>query len=223
MQVSKKTFFLLFGLTLAVITALVMFVAYNREAANRMTGRGRLSQIAGAFTNYFEHYGTFPPVVLLDDNGTPSHSWRLLIVKDDDDAKRELFGYDFRENWNSPKNLLASEKFCTDEFGIARRFQYPHAKKYYTSFVAVVNKDNNYEWLTPRNSEGQILLFISDRKSCIGVSEPKDITLDEFKRILEKQKSCEAVFWDLQTRKAVVKKVKWKDCTCSATSTGVVE
>ncbi|HAY78713.1 MAG TPA: hypothetical protein DCY79_02770 [Planctomycetaceae bacterium] len=58
---------------------------------------------------YHDHYGAYPPAYIADENGTPMHSWRVLILPFL--HHRRLYDrYDFSQPWNSKANMrLATE------------------------------------------------------------------------------------------------------------------
>lgn len=74
-----------------------------RQEAKR---RGNLMHIALAFHNYHDIYGHFPPAYVVDKNGRPMHSWRVLLLEVMPDAQsQKLFRqYDFNQPWDSPAN-----------------------------------------------------------------------------------------------------------------------
>src|SRR6266853_355987 len=94
-----------FGLVVAI--AGVLWLNGRVHEARREARQGdcvmHLKQIALALWNYQDKYGSLPPAVVADANGTPLHSWRLLILPflggEDVYAK-----YDFNEPWNGPGN-----------------------------------------------------------------------------------------------------------------------
>lgn len=62
-----------------------------------------LKQIALAISNYQDSFGTLPPAYVAANDGTPLHSWRVLILPFLD--RNELYAqYRFDEPWNGPNN-----------------------------------------------------------------------------------------------------------------------
>jgi hypothetical protein len=49
-------------------------------ASKRSICGNNLKQIGLALHNYHRDHGTFPPAYVPDNNGQPSHSWRVLIL-----------------------------------------------------------------------------------------------------------------------------------------------
>lgn len=56
-----------------------------------------------ALHNYYDTYGEFPPVCTADEDGTPMHSWRSLILPFIE--QKPLYEHQrFDEPWNGPNN-----------------------------------------------------------------------------------------------------------------------
>jgi len=102
----------LFGVLVCggVLVALLLpAVQSAREAARRAQCSNHLKQIALAFHNYHDVYGTFPPAYIPDEDGQPKHSWRILILPFLEQS--HIYDeYDFDEPWNSPHNLAVTNQ-----------------------------------------------------------------------------------------------------------------
>jgi len=73
------------------------------DAVHRMQCCNNLKQIGLALLNYHDTYKCFPPSVITDENDTPMHSWRVLILPFLD--KSVVYDqYDFDEPWDSDAN-----------------------------------------------------------------------------------------------------------------------
>lgn len=72
--------------------------------------KGNLRLLGLAFHQYYDVYKSFPPSYVTDADGTPIHSWRVLILPfvDTPDAKRMAEQYEYDEPWNSPTNLAVA-------------------------------------------------------------------------------------------------------------------
>jgi len=81
--------------------------------------RNNLQQIALAMHNYHDTYSTFPPAYLADENGTPMHSWRVLLLPFLNE--QSLYdAYNFDEPWDSDDNLRIAQQmpavyWCLDD------------------------------------------------------------------------------------------------------------
>jgi hypothetical protein len=77
-----------YGLGLAPVIVLVVVpccwlavaIYRTREAALDCNCQGPLNQLHVAFMNYESVHGHFPPAYIADKDGSPIHSWRVLIL-----------------------------------------------------------------------------------------------------------------------------------------------
>lgn len=80
----------------------------ERRPSTRTMCSNNLKQLALAFHNYHDTYGTFPPAYIADENGQPKHSWRVLLLPFLE--QQALYdAYDFDEPWDSPVNAMVTE------------------------------------------------------------------------------------------------------------------
>jgi prepilin-type processing-associated H-X9-DG protein len=92
-----------------LVALLLPAIQSAREAARRTQCSNNLKQIALAFHNYNDTYGTFPPAYIPDANGQPMHSWRVLILPFL--GRPDLHDqYKFDEPWNSPNNRAVTSQ-----------------------------------------------------------------------------------------------------------------
>ena len=95
-------------LIIVVLAGLV--VALLLPAVQRSTGGGfrprcqnNLKQIGLSLHNYHEEYGSIPPAYVIDQDGRPLYSWRVLILPFVDQAP--LYNkLHLDEPWDSPHN-----------------------------------------------------------------------------------------------------------------------
>jgi prepilin-type processing-associated H-X9-DG protein len=87
-----------------LLAQLLPAVQAAREAARQVQCVANLKQIGVAMQRYHQQYGCFPPAFIADANGTPKHSWRVLILPFL--GEQALYDqYRFEEPWNSSYNM----------------------------------------------------------------------------------------------------------------------
>lgn len=98
-----------FGLRTVFAVILVAGVVFGvaswpaRQRRQAELCRARLRQIAMAMHAYDDDFGTLPPAYIVDANGRPMHSWRVLLLPYL--GHQELYArYRFDEPWNGPNN-----------------------------------------------------------------------------------------------------------------------
>jgi len=74
----------------------------SQRDAKRMKCAGHMSVIASAMDDYHAKYGHYPPAILLNKDGMPAHSWRVLLLEFIDDDLFQMI--DLESPWNSEKN-----------------------------------------------------------------------------------------------------------------------
>jgi hypothetical protein len=148
------------------------------ESLNRERCRERLYYIEKALECYRGTHGHYPPAYIADKNGKPMHSWRVLILPCLERAG-QYEQYDFREPWNSPKNLrLAAD--CPSVF----RCPSDSSPECETSYLAVVGPQTMWPGAKPgkgiasHGGENGILL-VESCDSGVCWLEPRDLSFDE--------------------------------------------
>ncbi len=90
----------------AVCACVIWFwrqVEGDRRLLRAFNCRNNIWTLSFSVQQYHEQHGKLPPAVLLGPDGTPWHSWRVLILPFMEE--RELFKrYRFSEPWNGPNN-----------------------------------------------------------------------------------------------------------------------
>lgn len=95
-------FLQLFLLTIIIVSFIGAAIP-ARETARRMQCQGHSCQLALAFHNYHDMYGSFPPAYTKDENGKILHGWRVLILPFIEE--RELYEkIRLNEPWDSEYN-----------------------------------------------------------------------------------------------------------------------
>jgi prepilin-type processing-associated H-X9-DG protein len=92
----------------ALLFILLPGVSQPPERTRNIACQNNLKQIGYALHNYHDKHGCFPPAYVVDENGKPMHSWRVLILPFmEEDSLYDQ--YDFTEPWDGPNNsVLAS-------------------------------------------------------------------------------------------------------------------
>ena len=91
-----------------LVGLLLPAVQAAREAARRMQCSNNLKQIALPMHNYESTYRSLPPAYTVDENGTPLHSWRTLLLPYME--QQALYQkIDLTKPWDHPENAAAYE------------------------------------------------------------------------------------------------------------------
>ncbi len=132
-----------------------------------------------AVANYHETYGCFPPAYVIDRDGKPMHSWRVLILPFLE--QQELFrAYNFDEPWNGPNN----RKLANRVGNIYLRSGLESDQIQTTSFVAVVgpqtvwpgSKTKSRQYLGDGTHETLMAVEVPDGQ--FFWMEPRDLEFD---------------------------------------------
>jgi prepilin-type processing-associated H-X9-DG protein len=162
------------------IALLLPAVQAAREAARRSQCSNNLKQLALAMHNYHDTYRCFPPAYLADENGNPTHSWRVLILPFiEQQALYEL--YDFDQPWDSPANLSLAQTVipayqCPSD---------PSATGPETSYVMVVGPGTLYDGTEPTSMQditdgtSNTIMLVEVTGAGINWSEPRDLDLEQ--------------------------------------------
>jgi hypothetical protein len=153
-----------------------------RESARYAMCAGNLRQIAVALHMYENSYGSFPPAYIAAEDGTPMHSWRVLLLPFLD-AQGVYDKYSFDEPWNGPNNikllhsmppiyLCPSASLSDDEWNSC------------TSYVAVVGPHTAWPGTTPRRipeiTDGlPNTMLLIESNELVPWLEPRDLQLEE--------------------------------------------
>jgi hypothetical protein len=103
-------------LLLAAFGSLVSWIVYAnllprwrawQQARQTVHCRNQLQRIGIALRNYYNDYGRLPPTVVKAPDGTPMHSWRVLLLPYL--GYEKLYAnYRLDEPWNSPANQIVA-------------------------------------------------------------------------------------------------------------------
>ncbi len=149
-----------------------------REAARQSGCRGRFGQLHLAFLNYHAVYGSFPPAYVADGDGTPMHSWRVLILPFIN-QKAVYEEYDFSEPWNGPHNRTLSQQIYNDIFHCPSS---PHSEASpMTDYVVITGPDTAFPGDVSTSSDDNrdglknTILVVEIANSNIHWMEPRDL------------------------------------------------
>ncbi|MCA9247331.1 MAG: DUF1559 domain-containing protein [Planctomycetales bacterium] len=164
-----------------LIACLLPAVRTARPVAYRVQCTNNLKQLALALLNYEAQYDCFPPAYVADAEGTPMHSWRVLILPYLE--QQALYDqYVLREPWNGPNNRKLAAQMpsyflrCPSD-----RDENEEAK---TNYVAVVGpqtilsggKGRTMKEITDGVANTLLLVETVD---AVPWMEPRDITFDQ--------------------------------------------
>ena len=92
-----------------LVVAFVRQVRNAREQARESVCNAHLYKMVFAMRLYHEQHGRLPPPYVVDEAGTPMHSWRVLLLPYL--GYDELYSqYNFEEPWNGPNNSKLKNK-----------------------------------------------------------------------------------------------------------------
>ncbi len=183
MQVSKaiRRLFLLVVVVAGISGVLYPVVQSLRSQYRLAARRGRLGMFLIAIENYRGRHGCIPPAFITDKDGTPEHSWRVLLLPYFERGD-VLARYHFDEPWNGPRNKLLLGAMPAD-------YQFPGCERNgndITNYVMVVgpgagSEDKAGTNLPPRIAPSTELkcLVIEFPESDIKWMEPRDLTVSE--------------------------------------------
>jgi len=168
--------FALAATTLFALAILVLLPVWNPCLDTERAGR--LRAVSLALRNYHSAYGSLPPAYVVDRNGSPMHSWRVLLLPFL--GQEKLYErYDFQEPWNGPHNRLLEK----DIPGVYRDTGWGGGKT--AGVFAVVGAHTAWPGAKPisdrdmANRLAFTVLLVSRRNSNVSWMEPRDLTVDD--------------------------------------------
>lgn len=166
--------------------ALIVFFFVNavqkaRENAKQSVCQAHINQLQRALTIYESSNGHFPPAFVRGPDGTPWHSWRVLLLPylNEEEVYEQ---YRFDEPWNGPNNWNLADRINVGYF------QCPcgrdHQRTLNTNYVVVVGDETAFPG-ERSTSLGNItdgpentLLLVEIGNSDIHWMEPRDLEFD---------------------------------------------
>lgn len=91
------------------VIAFNIFVPWMRNFGSAAVCSNNMRNLSLALHAYHDRHGSFPPAYLVDAEGKPMHSWRVLILPYL--GHRNLYHkYNFKEPWNGPNNSRLTDQ-----------------------------------------------------------------------------------------------------------------
>lgn len=181
-QATRRQSFTIFGslLLICFLGCLVLApsVRFVRPAAHATTCLNNLRQMMLAMHNYEAANGSLPQACLLNEEGKPAHSWRVLILPFMEE--NNLYSmYNFDEPWDSPNNRklldLMPESFRCPSTSHNSKTHYKLVRGPGTSFEDGATPILN---LLADGTSGTIGI-VEDPANPIEWTKPDDLTLEE--------------------------------------------
>jgi len=136
-------------------------------------------QIGLAVANYESAYGMYPPAFIASEDGTPMHSWRVLILPFLD--RPELHAkYDFSKPWNSETNSRLAKEM-PDTYAFTGDYD---SDLVYTNYVAVLGEDTFWPGKKSRTTEeltdelSSTIVIMENINGKMHWMEPRDLKMD---------------------------------------------
>lgn len=152
---------LLCSVALALLYYLGQAVTNARRAALQSTAQSPLNQLLVAMHNYHDQHGSFPPAYIVDEDGKPIHSWRVLILPYIEE--RALYAeYRFDEPWDSAHNLSLADR-------MPRMFRSPTESPSHrnANIVVITGPDTAF----PGGKSTRLDEFVDGTENCILLTE----------------------------------------------------
>jgi hypothetical protein len=128
-----------------------------------------------AVANYHDNYGSLPPAYIADRNGTPMHSWRVLLLPFlEQQALYEEYNFD--EPWNGPNN----RKLLAKRPSVYAFSDSDLASGGVTNYLAVVGNETVWPFdkslsLKQIADGGNTIIVVENHSAGIQWTEPRDL------------------------------------------------
>jgi hypothetical protein len=135
-----------------LVAALGATARYAQRSAMRVTCAANGNCLSFAISQYWNKYGEHPPRIVLGPDGTPWHSWRILLLEFID--QKTFQRYSFNEPWDGPHN----SKLIGHMPSYYRCPLDDRADAHLTSYVAVESfdsraKNDDWPWIIVEGRE----------------------------------------------------------------------
>jgi hypothetical protein len=161
----------------------------SRDAARRIRCSNQMKQIALAMHNYHSSRSTFPPDRVVDANGKPMHSWRVLVLPYL--GEQALYQkYKLNEPWDGPNNRKLAAAM-PEIYRCPSHTEDSSQAASETNYFAVVGPEAVFLSAGTTRSlrsitDGTSKTVMIIEASGLGVNwmEPRDLSLDEAMQLL---------------------------------------
>lgn len=176
---------------MAALTGILLVVIYGGISQVRESSvHNSLRQIALAINEFEKEHGCYPPVNLLDENGKPLHSWRVLILPFL--GEQELYDqFDLGQPWDAPTNAKLIEKMP----GVYRNSSSDGLGE--TPFEVVVGSSTLWPSSAVRTRAeltGHSVGIVVEAPNTTVWTKPSDLNLDDFLEAAEGTKPMRFVY-----------------------------
>ena len=204
-----------FSITELLVVILVVGILIGMlsppRAAHRASFRtmhaNQIRQIDLAILHYESVHGHFPPAYIADKNGTPMHSWRVLILPYLE--QQAVFDqYDFDEPWNGPNNSKLADQLQGGPFA---SIPYPSSERIeMTGFKLVTGpgtafvEDRTTGFLDILDGSSNVIMLVDDNAKPVNWMSPADVTLEEATELFDREKAKPA--WSYEDKFKITKR-----------------
>lgn len=162
------------------------------EATHRSEALNDLKQIGLAISNFTAEDGRIPPAAIVDKDGNPLLSWRVLLLPQLERAN--LFEqFDLTKAWDSPENLRLVQKMPAV---LASPRDVNSAKAGKTPYKAIISDSDiwNTAWGKPglrmniakiKDGLSNTALVVEDLSDPVIWTKPEDITPTQYMKTLD--------------------------------------
>jgi len=183
-----STRLLRFVIIAIILAGWTIFIAQARHTANESLCHANLYKLFFALRLYNDANGALPPAHVNGANGSPSHSWRVLILPYLDswgiDGNAIHQSYDFSQPWNGPTNVSLPTPVPKS------RFACPCGSEQHTtltSYVVLVGPDTLFTGsatvsISELPESVDPILVVEITNSDIQWIEPRDLSIDAIAR-----------------------------------------
>ena len=183
-QVSGRyvVYFIVFGALTITAAAIYTFSQHKHAFDYPAFCHEKMHNLSVALFAYQETYGSFPPAFVPDAKGTPTHSWRVLLLPflKENNTKDLYDFYRFNEPWDGPFNKRFQKGYMPIAYHCpsAARAKNPFE---YTHFIAITGPGTAWPGEQPAKvtKGGKKAILVEYLSEDIPWMQPRDISIDD--------------------------------------------